>query len=144
MRLERVAAEKRGSPVKRAVFPSAPSHTAEAKVLTAKAVQSNLSSWTNSLAGFYNRYYRGSYAASSSQWVYDTVVSVAAANSAITVSKFTHSYSQPSIIAKIPGTSSNVVVVSAHFDSINQSNTAGKAPGADDNASVSYIPSYTQ
>lgn len=68
--------------------------------------------------------------------MYNTVVSVAAANSAITVKQFTHSYSQPSVIATIPGSSAEVVVVSAHYDSIG-STTSGRAPGADDNASVS-------
>lgn len=103
--------------------------------MIAKLSQSNLQSWTNSLADFYNRYYRGQYAATSSQWMYDTVVKVAAANSAVTVKKFTHSYDQPSVIAAIPGTSARKVVVSAHYDSIG-STTSGRAPGADDNASV--------
>ncbi len=34
--------------------------------------------------------------------------SIASTNSAITVTTFTHSFNQPSIIAKIPGTSSNL------------------------------------
>lgn len=38
--------------------------------------------------------------------MYTTVVNAASTNSLITVSKFVHSsYSQPSVIAKIPGTS---------------------------------------
>ncbi|KAH7133835.1 hypothetical protein EDB81DRAFT_695529 [Dactylonectria macrodidyma] len=115
-------------------FPSAPSHQTEAKALIAKASQSNLETWANALAAIYNRYYRGSYAATSATWMYNTVVSVAASNSAIKVSQYTHSYNQPSVIAKIPGTSSSVVVVSAHYDSIGTT-TSGRAPGADDNAS---------
>jgi len=97
-----------------------------------------LTTWLNALANFYNRYYKGSYAASSATWMYDTVTSVAAANTAITVKQFTHSYSQPSVLAAIPGTSGKVVVVSAHYDSIGSTAT-GKAPGADDNASVSCL-----
>lgn len=57
-----------------------------------------------------------------------------ASNPAITVSQFTHSYSQPSIIARIPGASSSLVVVGAHFDSTGGSATA-RGPGADDNGS---------
>jgi leucyl aminopeptidase len=68
--------------------------------------------------------------------MYSTVVSVASANSAIKVKQFTHTYSQPSVIATIPGTSTKTVIVSAHYDSIG-STTSGRAPGADDNASVS-------
>ncbi|KAH6984304.1 hypothetical protein BKA56DRAFT_481308 [Ilyonectria sp. MPI-CAGE-AT-0026] len=115
-------------------IPSAPSHQSVANPLIAKANIANLRTWANAMADFYNRYYRGSYAATSATWMYNTVVSVSSSNSAITVSRFTHSYNQPSVIAKIPGTSSGVVIVSAHYDSVG-STTSGRAPGADDNAS---------
>ena len=59
---------------------------------------------------------------------------MAASNAAITVAQFTHSYNQPSIIARIPGTSTNLIVVGAHFDSTGGSITA-RGPGADDNGS---------
>ncbi|KAI5920915.1 bacterial leucyl aminopeptidase [Camillea tinctor] len=137
MELEAIGAQRMTTNVKRAsalAFPTTPSHQTEAKALIANLKQSNLQTWTNSLADFYNRYYRGSYAASSATWMHDTVVSVASANPAITVKQFTHSYNQPSVIAAIPGTSGSVVVVSAHYDSVGSS-TSGRAPGADDNAS---------
>ncbi|KAI1841671.1 hypothetical protein JX265_009314 [Neoarthrinium moseri] len=130
LRADKVATRQ----VQAAAFPSAPSHQTEAKALIAKLVQSNLSTWLNEMAAIYNRYYKGSYAATSATWMYDTVVEVSSANPAITVKKVTHSYNQPSVIAAIPGTSAEVVVVSAHYDSIG-STTSGKAPGADDNAS---------
>lgn len=122
-------------------IPTAPSHQAEANPLIARATQSNLSGWANGLANIYNRYYRGSYAAESATWMYNTVVSVASSNSAIQVSRYTHSYNQPSVIAKIPGTGSGVVIVSAHYDSVGSS-TSGRAPGADDNASVRYNKAF--
>lgn len=135
MELEAMGAARKASRAqKRATFPSAPSHQTQANTLIKNVKQSNLESWTNTLANFYNRYYRGSYAATSSSWVYSTVVSVASANSAIKVKQFAHSYSQPSVIATIPGSSAEVVVVSAHYDSIGTT-TSGRAPGADDNAS---------
>lgn len=122
-----------------AAFPSGPAHQSEARALIAQARQANLETWTNGLAEIYNRYYRGSYAASSASYVFDLVTDAAAANSAIEVSRFTHSYNQPSVIAAIPGTSgSGVVVVSAHYDSIGTT-TSGRAPGADDNASVRVV-----
>ncbi|KAI0152698.1 Zn-dependent exopeptidase [Xylariaceae sp. FL1272] len=132
--LEALGAQRLAGMQKRATFPSAPSHQSTANPLIANVNQSNLQSWTNTLANFYNRYYKGSYAATSASWVFSTVKSVASVNSAITVTQFTHSYSQPSVIAKIPGTSSDIVIVSAHYDSIG-STTSGRAPGADDNAS---------
>jgi bacterial leucyl aminopeptidase len=62
------------------------------------------------------------------------VTSVASANPLITVTKFTHSFNQPSIIAKIPGTTSDLVIVGAHYDSTGGSSTA-RGPGADDDGS---------
>ncbi|KAH6880648.1 hypothetical protein B0T10DRAFT_411534 [Thelonectria olida] len=115
-------------------IPSAPSHQSEAKQLIAKANIANLRTWANAMAAFYNRYYRGSYASTSATWMYNAVVNVTQSNSKITVTRYTHSYNQPSVIAKIPGSSSAVVIVSAHYDSIG-STTSGRAPGADDNAS---------
>ena len=57
---------------------------------------------------FYNRYYKSSYGTQAGTWLFNTVKSVAAANSAITVTQFTHSFNQPSIIAKVPGSSTNL------------------------------------
>ncbi|KAK8080030.1 Leucine aminopeptidase 1 [Apiospora hydei] len=133
--LDTLRADRLASAVeKRATFPSGASHQSEANPLIARLSQSNLQTWTNALANFYNRYYKGTYAATSAQWMYDTARSAASANSAITVKQFSHSYNQPSVIAAIPGTSGEVVVVSAHYDSVGTS-TSGRAPGADDNAS---------
>ncbi|KAK8059784.1 peptidase family M28 [Apiospora saccharicola] len=135
MELETLRAERLASALeKRATFPSGASHQSQASPLIAKLSQSNLQTWTNTMADFYNRYYKGTYAATSAKWMFDTVKSVASANSAITVKQFAHSYNQPSVIAAIPGTSGEVVVVSAHYDSVGTS-TSGRAPGADDNAS---------
>src|SRR5689334_22073619 len=102
-------------------YPSGPSHQTEANALIANAKQSNLETWANGLANIYNRYYRGSYAATSAAWMLSAVQSAASSNSNIKVSQFSHSYSQPSVIAKLPGTSSSVVIVSAHYDSVGSS-----------------------
>ena len=64
---------------------------------------------------FYNRYYRSSYGTQAGAWLFDTVKSVAAANPAITVTRFTHSFNQPSIIAKIPGESANLGTLTRPF-----------------------------
>ncbi|KAK8090681.1 peptidase family M28 [Apiospora phragmitis] len=129
MELETLRADRVAAAVaKRATFPSGAGHQSEASPLIARLSQSNLQTWTNAMADFYNRYYRGSYAATSARWMYDTVRSAASANAAITVKQFAHSYNQPSVIAAIPGTSGEVVVVSAHYDSIGTS-TSGRARG---------------
>jgi leucyl aminopeptidase len=63
------------------------------------------------------------------------VVSAAAANPSISVTKFSHSFNQPSVIANIPGSSSDaLVIVGAHLDSTGGSSSA-RGPGADDNGS---------
>lgn len=53
----------------------------------------------------------------------------------MTVSLYSHSFVQSSIIAKIPGKNSGgpITILGAHMDSINQSSpSSGRAPGADD------------
>lgn len=57
---------------------------------------------------FQNRHYRSTYGTEASTWLYNQAVSIASGYSAITVSRFTHSFNQPSIIVKYPGTSSNL------------------------------------
>jgi hypothetical protein len=67
---------------------------------------------------FYNRYYASTYGTQAGTWLLSQVKSIAAANSAITVSTFTHSFNQPSIIVKIPGTSTNLGKLSHDFPSV--------------------------
>lgn len=123
-----------------ATFPSGASRQTIANPLINQISKTNPKTWATTLTNIHNRYYKGSYAASSATTVFNLVKNVAASNAKITVKQVTHSYNQPSVIATIPGTSANVVVVSGHFDSINQANpTTGRAPGADDNASVSRL-----
>ncbi|EGZ67566.1 Zn-dependent exopeptidase [Neurospora tetrasperma FGSC 2509] len=115
-------------------YPTTVSHQTQVNSLLSQVSTTNPKSWLLTLTNFYNRYYKSSYGTQAGTWLYDTIVSVASANSAITVTKFTHSWNQPSIIAKIPGTSSNLIIVSAHYDSTGGSSTA-RGPGADDNGS---------
>jgi leucyl aminopeptidase len=116
-------------------YPTAVSHQTQVNSLLTSVSTTNPTSWLTTLTNFYNRYYKSTYGTQAGTWLYNTVVSVASANSAITVTKFTHSaFNQPSIIAKIPGNSTNLVIVSAHYDSTGGSSTA-RGPGADDNGS---------
>ncbi|KAI4173827.1 MAG: hypothetical protein LQ346_008336, partial [Caloplaca aetnensis] len=116
------------------VYPTSVSHQTQANGFIANANTSGPMSWLKTLSDFYNRYYRSSYGTQSSTWLFNQVKSIAASNAAITVSQFTHSYAQPSIIARIPGTSPNLVIVGAHFDSTGGTSTA-RGPGAVDNGS---------
>ncbi|KAK3688301.1 hypothetical protein B0T22DRAFT_150011 [Podospora appendiculata] len=116
-------------------YPTAVSHQTVANPLISQVSTMNPKVWLQTLTDYYNRYYKSTYGTQAATWLYSTVQSVAAANPAITVAQFTHSaYNQPSIIAKIPGNSTNIIIVSAHFDSTGGSSTA-RGPGADDNGS---------
>ncbi|KAL8677946.1 MAG: hypothetical protein Q9186_005669 [Xanthomendoza sp. 1 TL-2023] len=110
------------------------SHQSEANGLIAQLNTSGPQNWLKTLSDFYNRYYKSSYGTQSGTWLFNQVKSISAPNARIVVTQFSHSYAQPSIIARIPGTSSNLVIVSAHFDSTGGS-TIARGPGAVDNAS---------
>ncbi|KAL8948086.1 MAG: hypothetical protein Q9183_007721, partial [Haloplaca sp. 2 TL-2023] len=121
------------APVPAITYPGV-SHQAEANGFINQLTTSGPQSWLQTMTNFYNRYYSSSYGTQSSTWLFNTVKSIAAPNSRITVTRFSHSYNQPSIIARIPGSSPSLIIVGAHFDSTGGSPTA-RAPGADDNGS---------
>ncbi|WQF82498.1 Putative peptidase M28 [Colletotrichum destructivum] len=113
-------------------YPTTLTHVAEANSLISRVSNTNPQSWLQTLTNFNNRHYRSTTGTQASTWLYNQAVSIASGYSAITVSRFTHSFNQPSIIVKYPGTSSNLIIVGAHFDSTAGATTA-RAPGADDN-----------
>ncbi|KAL3417695.1 Leucine aminopeptidase 1-like protein 1 [Phlyctema vagabunda] len=115
-------------------YPTTLTHQAQATPLIAQVTTTGPKSWLLTLTDYYNRYYRSTYGTQAGTWLLSQVKTIAAANSAITVSTFAHSFNQPSIIVKIPGTSSNLVIVGAHYDSTGGSTTA-RGPGADDDGS---------
>ncbi|CAG8983260.1 hypothetical protein HYALB_00002696 [Hymenoscyphus albidus] len=115
-------------------YPSSLTHQTQANTLINSLNTTGPKSWLKTLSDFYNRYYRSSYGTQAGTWLLGQLRTIAGTNSAITVTTFAHSFSQPSIIVKVPGTSSNLVIVGAHYDSTGGSSTA-RGPGADDNGS---------
>ncbi|EHL02554.1 putative Leucine aminopeptidase 1 [Glarea lozoyensis 74030] len=111
------------------VYPTSLSHTAEANTAIAKINQTNQQGWLTTLT-------ESATGTQSSTYLFNTITTIAAANPAIKVTKFTHSFNQPSIIARIPGTSTNLVIIGAHQDSVGSTST-GRSPGADDNGTGS-------
>ncbi|NUZ12223.1 M20/M25/M40 family metallo-hydrolase [Pseudoalteromonas sp. McH1-7] len=105
--------------------------------LLSKVNTANLSATVSSLTSFYNRYYTSQSGIDAAQWVKQNWSDIAASRSDITVEYFSHSWAQSSVIVTIAGSelSDEIVVIGGHLDSINQSNSSGLAPGADDNAS---------
>ncbi len=89
---------------------------------------------------FYTRYYKSSYGAESSAWLFDqvnkTINDSGAAKHGAFVKAFSHPWGQNSVIATIPGKSNRTIVVGAHQDSINLFfPSVLAAPGADDDGS---------
>jgi leucyl aminopeptidase len=88
------------------------------------------------LTSYNNRYYQSTTGATASTWIYNQLVSIANGKTGITITQFSHSWTQKSIIAKFNGASTTAaaVVLGSHIDSINlNSPSSGRAPGADDN-----------
>lgn len=100
----------------------------------------NINATIVGLSTFHNRYYTTSFGVESSEWLanqYQQVID-ASGRSDARVSLYSHSeWDQPSIIAKILGSSSNkeVIIFGGHIDSIAPNMPTGRAPGADDDAS---------
>ena len=126
---------------KRAVtYPASVAQTTAVKTLLPKIDQSGMKATLTTLSGYFNRYYKSTYGAQSSQWLQTQIQAVVTASNVtgVTVKAFPHSWGQNSIIASIPGKSTKTIVVGAHLDSINLANPAtGQAPGADDDGSGS-------
>ncbi|KAM9927000.1 hypothetical protein OXX59_002834 [Metschnikowia pulcherrima] len=97
------------------------------------AVKANLAKFTS----FYTRYYKSATGVESAEWLYAQVSELVKTVPGATVTKIEHGgWDQFSIVASIPGKSTDKVVVGAHQDSINLlfPNLLG-APGADDDGS---------
>jgi leucyl aminopeptidase len=117
-----------------AVTYPAPSHQTAVKQLISTLSTSNMQSNLATLTAFNNRYYKSQTGVDSSNWILNTLNTIASGHSGVTASQFKHSWVQSSVIAKIPGKSAGpVTILGAHQDSINLNNpTSGRAPGADD------------
>ncbi|KFA71418.1 hypothetical protein S40288_04281 [Stachybotrys chartarum IBT 40288] len=115
-------------------YPTTLTRQSVANPLISQASTSGPQSWLTTLTNYNNRHYRSTTGTQAGTWLLSQVRSIAAANPAIVVTTFAHSFNQPSIIARIPGQSAELIIVGAHYDSTAGSTTA-RSPGADDNGS---------
>ncbi|KAH8662405.1 hypothetical protein BX600DRAFT_513244 [Xylariales sp. PMI_506] len=122
-------------------YPAAVAHQAAVNALIPSLNISNLETTLTTFSNFYNRYYKSTYGKQSSNWLsaqIQSIITASNATAAVTVKPFEHSWGQNSLIATIPGQSTDTIILSAHQDSINQMNpSSGRAPGADDDGSAS-------
>jgi leucyl aminopeptidase len=92
-------------------------------------------------SSFHTRYFKSESGKKSSQWLFDQLSSLTPKNknTKFTVEKFQHSWNQFSVIAKwspVVQETQEIVILSAHQDSVNQWNPwFGRSPGADDDGS---------
>ncbi|KAJ1954790.1 Leucine aminopeptidase 1, partial [Linderina pennispora] len=116
-------------------FPTTLTHQTQVNAAIPKISDAVPKSVLTNFTQFTNRYYNSNNGKTSSTWLLNTIKSTVPG---IDVQPFAHRFPQSSIIARIPGTTkaSEIVVISAHQDSINQGNpSTGRAPGADDDGS---------
>lgn len=117
-----------------ASFPDSLSHVDEVNALIDSATTTHIADNLAVYTAYHNRYYRAATGAEAADWLFTAVKDVAQANPNITVEQFAHSaFAQKSIIARIPGKSTDKIVIGAHLDSVGTT-TTGRSPGADDNA----------
>jgi leucyl aminopeptidase len=119
-------------------IPVYPSHMTVVRPLLSSVNPNNVWSTIQSLSAYQTRYYTSQTGLQAANWLYSQYSSYAAnyPPETATVLRFSHSWLQPSIIARIPGTvyPNEVLIIGGHIDSTSSS---GVAPGADDDASGS-------
>ncbi|EHA52353.1 hypothetical protein MCOR27_004503 [Pyricularia oryzae] len=113
-------------------YPTTLANQAEAVRLSNQATTTNPQSWLTTLSNFQTRHYRSSTGTQAGTWLQQQLRSIVGSKG--TVSTITHSFNQPSIIVRIPGQTSNLVITGAHYDSTGGSTTA-RSPGAEDDGS---------
>ncbi|KAH8824635.1 aminopeptidase [Flagelloscypha sp. PMI_526] len=115
-----------------------PSHQEQVQPVLDVLVLDNLQKNLKTLSNFTNRYYKSANGEKATQYIISTVqgfIDNAAIPTNATVTRFGHSFTMGSVIAKFPGTSDSqqVTIIGAHLDSINgASPSTGVAPGMDD------------
>ncbi|KAI9167157.1 putative leucine aminopeptidase [Paramyrothecium foliicola] len=119
-------------------FPEELEHIEEVTAFIADIDIGGPQTWLSSLSEFFTRHYQSPTGREAATWIFDEITQVAAANPLVTVEQFQHSFDQPSVIARIPGQTEQLVIIGAHYDSTS-GNASSRSPGADDNASGSVV-----
>lgn len=111
------------------------------RALIAPMAANNVKSTIQSLSDYPTRYYTSATGVQAAHWLRDRWTSYAAGRSDVRVFLWSHTWAQPSVVARIQGTQfpNEAIVIGGHLDSTSNS---GNAPGADDNASG--VASFTE
>jgi Peptidase family M28 len=98
--------------------------------------RSNIERWINDLASFHTRHTKSRFIDEAANWLKGELEKVSETN--VTFHNYTESgYKLKNVICQKTGSSDNVILVCAHYDSRmeNLEDAESRAPGADDNAS---------
>jgi len=92
---------------------------------------------------FHTRFSETETGAQAAEWLFTQVGDVVKSSkkNGVTVEMFPHAlFPQKSVIVRVPGRNNRTVIIGGHLDSVNSANRTGaRAPGADDNASGSFV-----
>lgn len=114
-------------------------HESKVRPMVKQVAESSIRSMIDKLTKFHTRYYKSETGVQSSEFIRDHWASLASNRSDVKVELIQHKgWPQASIVMTIPGTdrADEIVIVGGHADSIaGFFGGAGRAPGADDNAS---------
>ncbi|KAK6955301.1 hypothetical protein Daesc_002934 [Daldinia eschscholtzii] len=113
-------------------YPDALNQTEAVRGLISKLSKENVQDKLTTLTEFHSRFYNTTWAKDASDWFLSEVQGLISESGATgaTVKPFEHKWAQNSIIATIPGKSTDKIVVGAHIDSINQEGWEARSPGA--------------
>ncbi|KAK5002240.1 Leucine aminopeptidase 1, partial [Elasticomyces elasticus] len=104
-------------------YPAKPAYNTTVRPLLSKLEKQNMRHNLEVFTAFHTRYYKSSYGAQSSAWLFgrvnETLATAGALKHGASVKAFEHPWGQSGIIATIPGKSNKTVVIGAHQDSIN-------------------------
>jgi leucyl aminopeptidase len=117
--------------------PDEPKHIEEVEYLLPLLSKQRIQQTIQHLSDYATRYYTSATGVTAARWLVDAYETCGQGRGDIEVISFSHTWQQPSVIARIYGKGPNAhetVIVGGHIDSTSSST---RAPGADDDASGS-------
>ncbi|KAJ2380317.1 hypothetical protein GGI05_006348, partial [Coemansia sp. RSA 2603] len=121
--------------IQNTAFPSTLTHQSQVSKILPKVSEDTPRLVLAEFTKFPNRYYNSQNGKKSSEWLLNTIKQLVPG---VNATLFNHCFPQSSVIVHIEGSQApnEIVIISAHQDSINLNNpSTGRAPGADDDGS---------
>ncbi len=103
--------------------------------MISKISESHFKKTIEEISSYYSRYFRSPTGVDGSEWILNKWRKITKSRDDTEVVFFHHPWSQPSVVAKLKGSSDKMIVIGGHLDSKNYTQSVGHAPGADDDAS---------